>query len=435
MPARKPSRICTACGKRGAKYLGRFEHDGHSEFLGYFCSKRERTAAREAARLKHFGPRSPQTFTVAQWADRYLDEYGRKRKRSSLTTATARLQPVLRTFGHRTLGTIERTEAKDWARDARPSWLPQVVALHSHAIDERVIDFNPFLGLSGSSKGRADEAPPTEDELSALLSACDALGGYAPQMRALVIVGAYTGMRPGELFELRWSDIDFAHHRVSVARRIYRGEIDTPKNGRPKTIALPPAARDALMRQPTRTGDLVFRSMYGRQLSQRTLWGYWEKVKARAGLDFDFYLATKHYGVCKLYAAGLSPRAIAAQMGWSEAGVTDLLRTYGHADVVALAEVDALYGEKPDEWRDAARREIAEGSTCPALANAAQMSDAELDAYDESIARANLSAWREARMSEAEIEREFGIFAPNVQDAYRRITDAETDAHPSENAC
>ena len=161
------------------------------------------------------------------------------------------MQPFLRTFGHRTLGSIERTEAKDWARDARPSWIPQVVALHSHAIDERVIDYNPFLGLSGSSKGRADEAPPTEDELSALLSACDALGDYAPQMRALVIVGAYTGMRPGELFELRWSDVDLIGKpgvhgpRITVSRRIYRGEVDAPKNGKPKTIALPPAAREA----------------------------------------------------------------------------------------------------------------------------------------------------------------------------------------------
>jgi integrase len=434
MPARKPSRLCTACGERGAKYLGRLEHKGESYFLGYFHTKQERREARDAKRRELRGPTLPDSYTVAAWAGRYLDEYGRKHKRSSLTTATASLQPFLRTFGHRTLGSIERIEAKDWTRDARPSWLPQVVALHSHAIDERVIDYNPFIGLSGSSRGRADTAPPTVDELSALLSACDALGDYAEQMRALVIVGAYTGMRPGELFELRWSDIDLAHHRVTVSRRIYRGVVDTPKNGRPKTIALPPAARDALMRQPTRAGELVFLSQRGRQLSQRTLWGYWEKVKAAAGLDFDFYLATKHYGVCKLYAAGLSPRAIAAQMGWSEAGVTDLLRTYGHADVVALAEVDALYGERPDEWRDAARREVAEGSTCPATAHVAQMSDAELDAYDEQIARVNLTSWREAGMGEAEIEREFGIFAPNVQDAYRRITEAESDAQPRRGA-
>ena len=37
------------------------------------------------------------------------------------------------------------------------------------------------------------------------------------------------------------------------------------------------------------------------------------------------------------------PRAIAAQMGWSEDAVDGLLRVYGHADLVALSEVDALY--------------------------------------------------------------------------------------------
>jgi hypothetical protein len=60
-----------------------------------------------------------------------------------------------------------------------------------------------------------------------------------------------------------------------------------------------------------------------------------------------------NYGVYKLYAAGLSKRAIAAQMGWSEAGVTDLLRTFGHADVVALAEVDALYSDAKTGGTDA----------------------------------------------------------------------------------
>ena len=54
-------------------------------------------------------------------------------------------------------------------------------------------------------------------------------------------------------------------------------------------------------------------------------------------------LATKHYGVHLLYKLGLSKRAIAAQMGWSEDAVDGLLRVYGHADLVALSEVDALY--------------------------------------------------------------------------------------------
>lgn len=153
-------------------------------------------------------------------------------------------------------------------------------------------------------------------------------------MRALVIVVAYTGMRPSELYELRWTDIDLAANRIIVSRRGYRGGV-----------GLTPPARDVLMRQPPRTGELVLRSKVGKRLTASTVCQYWALVKARAGLEFDFYLATKHYGVHLLYKLGLSKRAIAAQMGWSENAVDGLLRTYGHSDLVALAEVDALYSE------------------------------------------------------------------------------------------
>src|SRR6187455_454244 len=57
-----------------------------------------------------------------------------------------------------------------------------------------------------------------------------------------------------------------------------------------------PQARDALLLLPERDG-LVFRSKTGRRMSQPTMSGYWAQMLARSGLDFDFYLATKHYGV------------------------------------------------------------------------------------------------------------------------------------------
>lgn len=135
-----------------------------------------------------------------------------------------------------------------------------------------------------------------------------------------------------------------------MARRVYRGNVDVPKNGKPKMIALVPPARAILMRQATRVREdgLVFVTNRGRRLSAPTLSVYWAQVKARAGLDFDFYLATKHYGVHALYKLGLSRRAIAAQAGWSEHAVDKMLRVYGHADLVALAEVDALYADVSD---------------------------------------------------------------------------------------
>jgi integrase len=110
-------------------------------------------------------------------------------------------------------------------------------------------------------------------------------------MRALVTFAAYSGMRPGELFALEWPDIDFDAMRIDVRRRLYRGRVDLPKSNKPRRIALTPPARDALLGHP-RDGALVFRAKRGGRLSQSTLSGYWGKVLARAGLDFDFYLAT-----------------------------------------------------------------------------------------------------------------------------------------------
>ncbi len=209
------------------------------------------------------------------------------------------------------------------------------------ALPNAVLNLSRAADAGNAEGGRDDDAPapPTPDEFDRVLDACSVLGDYGPQMRALMIVGAYTGMRPGELFALQWGDIDLAAHRIHVRRRLYRGQLDLPKSNRERVIALPPPARDVLLRQPTRHWDLVFASKTGTRLSQPTLTGYWAQVRAKAGLDFAFYVVTKHLAVHRLYGLGLSTRAIATQMGWSEGQVDKLLAVYGHKELVALSGV------------------------------------------------------------------------------------------------
>ena len=346
MPA--PKRICATCGKR-AKYLGRIWIDGESKYLGYFCTHAHRKAAQEAGkaanatRVTHLERPLGERITCDEWADRWLAKVEREQKASSLGTARDSLTAFRDNFGARPIGSITHIDAEDWANSVPVGRVKTAVSLFNYAVRQRVVDYNPFAGLGKRGRGRQDTDPPTVKELERLLDACDALGDYGPQMRALVIFASLTGMRPGELYELRWADIDLAANRICVSRRLYRGAVDTPKSNRAKTIALPPPARDVLMRQPTRGEELVFLSKTGKRLQASTVCQYWALVKASAGLDFDFYLATKHYGVHLLYKLGVSKRAIAAQMGWSEDAVDGLLRTYGHIDLIALSEIDALY--------------------------------------------------------------------------------------------
>jgi integrase len=348
LASKQPNRKCSCgCGRPG-RYLGRLEVNGQSWHLGYFATRAERTAAREAKRRELAESVKPKAdaITCDEWADRWLAKREREGKASSLSTARQALKVFRKEFGDRPIGSIEPVEAEDWTLTVPKSSVPPVVTMMGYAVRMRVIDHNPFSGLGRRGKGRSEVDPPTEKEFQALLDACDVLGDYAPQMRAVLNFGTYTLMRPGELYELRWEDIDFAANRVRVSRRLYRGEVDVPKSGKPKTIALPPPARDVLMRQPTRTGALVFQSKDGKRLTAPLVCGYWRRVRDRAGLDFDFYHATKHFGCHRLYKLGLSKRAIGAQAGWSEDAVESLLRVYGHTDLVALAEVDALYEDE-----------------------------------------------------------------------------------------
>jgi integrase len=235
--------------------------------------------------------------TVAAYADqalerkrdgRLLTKQGRRFKRSSLDTWTAAARRVKAGFGDRSLASVTRSEAIAWAESQPAGVVAIAIALFGLAVDEKLIDRNPFRGLVRKGRGPADEDPPTPDEFDRLLDACSVLDDYAPQMRALMVVGAYTGMRPSKLFALEWADIDLAAHRIHVRRRVYKGELDLPKSNREKVIALPPPARDVLLRQPTRHLDLVFASKTGRRLSQPTLSGYWGKVKGKGGARVRF---------------------------------------------------------------------------------------------------------------------------------------------------
>jgi hypothetical protein len=98
--------------------------------------------------------------------------------------------------------------------------------------------------------------------------------------------------------------------RIRKQDRIYKGRHDVPKTGI-VTVALTRPALDAIACRPTGR-KYIFMSKTGRPLSQATLSGYWAQVRARAELEFDFYHATKHFGVHYLWTVlGLSPRAIA----------------------------------------------------------------------------------------------------------------------------
>jgi integrase len=110
------------------------------------------------------------------------------------------------------------------------------------------------------------------------------------QDAAIFTVAAFTGLRLGELRALRWRDVDFGKQTVIVRGSFTHGAQGPPKSGRIRSVPLiDQAARalDGLSRREhfTQPGDLVFCTVTGDTLDDRTIRGAFYGALDAAGLS------------------------------------------------------------------------------------------------------------------------------------------------------
>jgi integrase len=311
-------------------------HLGHGRYqwLGTF-STREKARQVEADWL--LSRRAREMRTCRDFARFWLEGYAQRVKASSYDTARSSLRVFLRDFGERPLDAITHTEAERWAREQR--WaVPVVVTMLNDAVEKQLLVVNPFKGLSKKGPGRRHVQPLTVSDVDRLGEIAGRLHGET--MRAFILFTAYSGMRVGEVFALRWQDLDLERGRIAVRRRLYRGELDLPKSNRPRVIVLTPPARAAL-KGLDRSTEWIFPAKRGGQMTQSTLTYYWQGIVAAFGRSVTPH-ELKHFAGHYLYVTlGLPARVVAVQL--AHAGPRLVEELYGHGDVGALQEIDAAF--------------------------------------------------------------------------------------------
>jgi len=115
----------------------------------------------------------------------------------------------------------------------------------------------------------------TPGQLKRLLEALDT----EPNVQAanLMKMALFTGMRRGELFRLKWEDIDSGRGFISIRE---------PKGGRDQKIPLNSAARSLLEQHPRTGSPFVFPGRGGRQRTD--IRKQVNRIKERAGLPKSF---------------------------------------------------------------------------------------------------------------------------------------------------
>jgi integrase len=149
----------------------------------------------------------------------------------------------------------------------------------------------------------------------------------------LVAFTALTGLRQGEVFALRRSDLDLANRIVRVERSSRVGAFTQTKSGRKRVVHLTVVAVELVAEQlaSRESGplDLVFPSPTGAMWRKDNFMArIFRPAVRRAELDGLTFHDLRHTYASLMVAAGASPHVIAEQLGHRDARL--VLQRYGH---------------------------------------------------------------------------------------------------------
>ncbi|MBD8583456.1 tyrosine-type recombinase/integrase [Frigoribacterium sp. CFBP 8766] len=151
---------------------------------------------------------------------------------------------ILPKFGARKVGTLTRSDVQAWVGELHAAKLSPATVHHHyvalkkalrHALDDRLISYNPCDGVRLPKAHNADGFKPVFVTAAQVESLADLLDFQRPY-GLLVRFAAYTGLRAGELTGLRIRDLNLKAGHVEVRQTLQHiaGEwvVGTPKSAR-----------------------------------------------------------------------------------------------------------------------------------------------------------------------------------------------------------
>lgn len=105
-----------------------------------------------------------------------------------------------------------------------------------------------------------------------------------PRIHAAVLLGAHAGLRSGEMQGLEWGDVDFRRNVITVQRRVHKGNVDSPKNGKLRRIDMTTRLQEALVALPRGLpAARVLLQDSGAPITQRVLERWMGRAQKAAG--------------------------------------------------------------------------------------------------------------------------------------------------------
>ena len=318
-------------GKKGVRWQAVIRKGGRRSQVGTFRTKGEAEEwARNIEAAISKGSYLPSYEAKRRTVRELLERY----KETEIPKKRDQVNPKLRAdFWIQRLGDLKLFELSraaivevrdELAKGRAPATVNRYLALLSHActIAEREwewIDSNPLRKVSRLQEASGRVRYLSDDEREKLLSACR--DSDHPHLYAIVLIALTTGARKGEIFGLRWKDVDLGS-RMAI--------LHDTKNKERRTLTLVPQVADELRElQKVRRidDDSIFTSMKIGKSNSSYFEKAWRKAMDAAKLkDFRFH-DLRHSCASYLAMNGATIAEIAAVLGHK---TLEMVKRYSH---------------------------------------------------------------------------------------------------------
>ena len=333
--------------KRGAEA---FERQTREALLDGTYNKRKEESTEENI---------PRTF--AEFAEVFMQKHVRANNKVSeaISKESILRNHLLPAFGTKKLDTIG-TEAIDSfkVKKMNQGKAPKTIYNHLAVLHKMFTVAHDYGYLQRVPKFNWPKFPEPEFDFLDTDEAALLVAHAEPFWQSPIGFVLNTGLRLGEMLELRGKDLNLAAGIVKVNRTIYRKHIGTPKSGRGREIPLNQAAVSCLPKRLIKPHELVFKNREGNHWSEQQAKSQVWKAARNAGIRRIGWHVLRHTFASHLVIQGVPLKVVQELLGHASITMTE---RYSHltpgAKKAAVEVLDrkilgTIWAQKNDEFRN-----------------------------------------------------------------------------------
>jgi integrase len=173
--------------------------------------------------------------------------------------------------------------------------------LFSKAIEWDEAKDNPVKRVKFFRVNNARTRYLTEEEIFRLIDACDG------QLKSIILLALHTGMRRGEIFRLKWSDVDFRSGNIIVT---------LSKNGECRKIPMNETADNVLRElKKEAASEFVFRNRYNENEPPKDIKTAFNNAVKKAGIENFRFHDLRHTFASHLVMNGVDLKTVQEFLG------------------------------------------------------------------------------------------------------------------------